>query len=996
MSLLLCVASATAQGRAVSGIVKDAADHEPLIGASVKVKGATGQGAVTDINGRFALKGVRSGATLVVTYIGYTSKEVAVGNQAELVIELSSADKMTEAVVVTALGIKRSQKALSYNVQEVKNDALTTVKDANFMNSLNGKVAGVNINASSSGIGGATRVVMRGIKSISANNNALYVIDGVPIFNVNNGATSGEYSSQPSGEGISDINPDDIESMSVLSGPAAAALYGSSAAQGVILITTKKGKEGKVKLEFSNSTTFSNPFIMPRFQSEYGNVPGSFRSWGAKGAALNYDPKHFFNTGTNVINSVALTTGTDKNQTYLSAATTNSAGILPNNHYNRYNFTFRNSTKFLGDKLHLDLGAQYIIQNQKNMVAQGYYYNPLPALYLYPRGESFDEVRQYEIFDEARNISVQNWRWGNGGIDMENPYWQMYGKNRQQGRERYMLNGSLKWKVTDWLDLTGRIRIDNSVVNSSDKFRAGTDTYWTGGSLKGSYGESRSEEKQMYADAMANINKTFGDDYSLTANIGGSLSNTSYKSLGYGGPLADVPNGFNVYNIDRNLGSPSAGGWRERSLATFGSAELGYKRYLFLTVTARNEWSSTLAGTEQLSYFFPSIGLSGVISDMVKLPEFVSYLKARVSYADVGSPLPRNLTQPRYTWDSKSRTWVAPTYRPLGKLYPEKTSSWEAGLNMRFLRNALSLDVTWYLSDTKNQTFNITTSPASGYSSMYVQSGNVRNYGMEFALGYRQEFGKLNWETNVTYSFNRNRIVELLDNYYDPVTKETYSLPFLNMGNVRLVKDGSMGDLYTSRDFQRDENGNIWVDPSSNNVKATNLETPRKIGSVLPDGNLGWRNAFSWQGINLTALVAARFGGQVTSMTQMMMDAYGVSQASADARNAGGIRVNKGMVDAEGYYNEVAGRNGILQEYIYDATNVRLQELSLGYTLPKKWLANKARLTASLVGRNLWMIYNKAPFDPEATASTGTYNQGSDIFMMPSLRSFGFSLRLEF
>ena len=784
--------------------------------------------------------------------------------------------------------------------------------------------------------------------------------------------------------------------MSVLSGPAAAALYGSSAAQGVILITTKKGKEGKVKLEFSNSTTFSDPFIMPRFQSEYGNVPGSFRSWGAKGAALNYDPKHFFNTGTNVINSVALTTGTDKNQTYLSAATTNSAGILPNNHYNRYNFTFRNSTKFLGDKLHLDLGAQYIIQNQKNMVAQGYYYNPLPALYLYPRGESFDEVRQYEIFDEARNISVQNWRWGNGGIDMENPYWQMYGKNRQQGRERYMLNGSLKWKVTDWLDLTGRIRIDNSVVNSSDKFRAGTDTYWTGGSLKGSYGESRSEEKQMYADAMANINKTFGDDYSLTANIGGSLSNTSYKSLGYGGPLADVPNGFNVYNIDRNLGSPSAGGWRERSLATFGSAELGYKRYLFLTVTARNEWSSTLAGTEQLSYFFPSIGLSGVISDMVKLPEFVSYLKARVSYADVGSPLPRNLTQPRYTWDSKSRTWVAPTYRPLGKLYPEKTSSWEAGLNMRFLRNALSLDVTWYLSDTKNQTFNITTSPASGYSSMYVQSGNVRNYGMEFALGYRQEFGKLNWETNVTYSFNRNRIVELLDNYYDPVTKETYSLPFLNMGNVRLVKDGSMGDLYTSRDFQRDENGNIWVDPSSNNVKATNLETPRKIGSVLPDGNLGWRNAFSWQGINLTALVAARFGGQVTSMTQMMMDAYGVSQASADARNAGGIRVNKGMVDAEGYYNEVAGRNGILQEYIYDATNVRLQELSLGYTLPKKWLANKARLTASLVGRNLWMIYNKAPFDPEATASTGTYNQGSDIFMMPSLRSFGFSLRLEF
>ena len=575
MILFLTVATAMAQGKSISGVVLDATNHEPVIGASVLVKGVQGQGASTDINGKFTLKNVKSGAVLVVSSIGYAKKEVPVGNQTELKIELSGEDNQLQGVVVTALGIKRSQKALSYNVQEIKNDALTTVKDANFMNSLNGKVAGVNINSSAAGIGGATRVVMRGIKSISANNNALYVIDGVPIFNVNNGSTSGEYSTQPSGEGISDINPDDIESMSVLSGPAAAALYGSSAAQGVILITTKKGKEGKVKLEYSNSTTFSNPFIMPRFQTEYGNQPGSFKSWGAKGSALSYDPAKFFNTGTNVINSIALTTGTEKNQTYISAATTNAAGILPNNKYNRYNFTIRNSTKFLGDKLTLDLGAQYILQDQKNMVAQGYYYNPLPALYLYPRGENFDEVRQYEIYDEARNISVQNWRWGNGGIDMENPYWQMYRKNREQDRERYMLNGSLKWKLASWIDLTGRIRIDNSIVNSKDKFYAGTDTYWTGGSAKGRYGQSKSEEKQMYADAMANINKSFGEDYNLSANIGGSLSNTSYNSLGYGGPLSDVPNGFNVYNIDRNNGSPSAGGWRERALALFGSAEVG-------------------------------------------------------------------------------------------------------------------------------------------------------------------------------------------------------------------------------------------------------------------------------------------------------------------------------------------------------------------------------------------------------------------------------------
>lgn len=999
LSLLVClflsVSALLAQGKAVSGVVVDASTQEPLFGAAVIVKGVSGSGTMTNAEGKFTLRNVKSGAVLVISYMGYTSKEVPVGSASEIKVELASQDQQLEKIVVTALGIRRSQKALSYNVQEVKSDALTAVKDANFMNSLSGKVAGVNINASSAGVGGATRVVMRGIKSISANNNALYVIDGVPIFNVNNGATSGEYSSQPSGEGISDINPDDIESMSVLSGPAAAALYGSSAAQGVILITTKKGKEGKVKLEYTHSTTFSDPFVMPRFQTEYGNVPGTFKSWGAKGTALAYDPANFFNTGSNIINSVALTAGNDKNQTYVSGATTNAAGILPNNKYNRYNFTIRNTTSFLADKFTLDLGAQYILQDQKNMVAQGFYYNPLPALYLYPRGENFDEVRQYEVYDEARNISVQNWRWGNQGLDMENPYWQMHRKNREQDRERYMLNGSLKWKTTDWLDLTGRVRVDNSVVNGKTKFYAGTDTYWTQGSNKGSYSESKAEEKQLYADLMANINKKLSEDFNLSANLGGSFSQTSYSSLGYGGPLASVPNGFVLYNVDRNLGSPSVYNWKERSTAFFGSAELGYRRMLYLTVTARNEWSSTLAGTDQLSYFFPSVGLSGVITEMVRLPKVIDYLKARVSYADVGSPLPRNLTQPRYTWDASSRTWVAPTYRPLGKLYPEKTSSWEAGINMRLFRD-LSLDVTWYLSDTKNQTFNIKTSPASGYSSMYVQSGNVRNYGLEVALGYRKAFGKLNWETNFTYSFNRNRIVELLDNYYDPVTNETYSLPFLDMGNVRLVKGGSMGDLYTSTDFKRDQEGNIWIDPSTGNVVRESLAEPRKIGSVLPDGNFGWRNAFSWEGINLTALFTARIGGQVTSLTQAMMDAYGVSQTSADARNAGGVVVNKGRVDAEGYYNVVGGRGGITQEYLYDATNVRLQELSLGYTLPKKWLGNKARLTASMVGRNLLMIYNHAPFDPEATASTGTYNQGSDIFMMPSLRSFGFSLKLEF
>ena len=392
----------------------------------------------------------------------HISQAITLDNAQPLKITMGEDTQTLDEVVVTALGIKRSQKALSYNVQEVKGDELNTVKDANFMNSLAGKVAGVNINASASGVGGATRVVMRGVKSIASDNNALYVIDGVPIFNVNNGTTEGQYSTQPRGEGISDINPDDIESMSVLSGPAAAALYGSSAAQGVILITTKKGQEGKAKVTISNSSTFSKPFFMPKFQNRYGNQPNSFMSWGEEGTATDYDPSSFFNTGTNIQNSVSLSVGNQKNQTYLSVGTTNAAGLIVDNEYNRYNFTVRNTTSFLNDKMTLDAGFSYIIQNDANMIAQGQYFNPLSAVYLFPRGENFDSVRMFETYDEGRKINVQNWAWGTQSMSMQNPYWIAKKMNHGTKKQRYMANASLKYQILDWLDVTGRVRIDNS------------------------------------------------------------------------------------------------------------------------------------------------------------------------------------------------------------------------------------------------------------------------------------------------------------------------------------------------------------------------------------------------------------------------------------------------------------------------------------------------------------------------------------------------------
>lgn len=975
------------------GVVTEA-DGTPVTGASVVVKG-TKNAAVTDIDGRFSLSGIASGSVLTISYLGFKSQDVKWTGK-DLTIILTEGDNALNEVVVTALGIKRAAKALSYNVQEVSGDKLNVVKDANFMNSLAGKVAGVNINASSAGVGGATRVVMRGVKSIANDNNALYVIDGIPINNKNDGGSGGWDAAQPTGEGISDLNPDDIESMSVLSGPAAAALYGSSAANGVILITTKKGQEGVTHIEVSNSSTFSNPFIMPEFQNTYSNRIGEFKSWGHRGTSYQMNPVNFFNTGSNIINSVTFTTGTKKNQVFASASADNALGILPNNAYNRYNFTIRNTTKVLNDKLTIDVAANYVKMNQKNMMAQGEYWNPLLSLYLFPRGEDFDEIRQFEIYEPVRNVSLQNWTWGDQGHLLENPYWQMYRKNRTQKHHRYMFSASVTYELYKWLSLSGRLRMDNQHTSGETKYHASTYEWWTAGSPKGLYGQSRGLNRQTYGDLMANINHNWNQTWSLSATLGTSFKDVRSESNGYSGPLRDMPNVFNVFNIDTSIGSPSQSRSKMREYAVFASAEVGWRSMLYLTATARNEWSSTLSSTSQLSYFFPSVGLSGIISQMMKLPQQINYLKARVSWADVGSPLPINLTEQAYTWNGSTKTWDAPSYRPLDKLYPEKTTSWEAGINAKLFNSALSFDMTWYLSNTKKQTFNVSTSAASGYSSMYIQTGDVQNWGMEFALGYQKQWKNLHWETNLTYSFNHNKIMELVDNYYDPVTKENYKIDYLNKGNVRLVVGGSMGDIYTSKDFKRDAEGNIWVDPATGNVVKEDLATPIKVGTVLPKGNLGWRNSITWKGINLTALFTARLGGHVTSITQAILDEYGVSKTSADARDRGGIPVNKGVVNPEHYYSVVGGPQPIISEYMYNATNIRLQELSVGYTIPSRKLWNVCSATVSVIARNLWMIYNKAPFDPESTASTGTYMQGYDYFMQPSLRSLGVSIKLKF
>lgn len=1014
-----------AKGGKVSGTVIDATGW-PVIGAAVLIQGTT-TGASTDIDGNFEfdLPDGQGGASLEFSCLGYKTLVVPIGSKRVFNVTLEDDAILMEGTVVTALGIKRSEKALSYNVQQVNADDLVVNKDANFVNSLNGKVAGLVINASSSGVGGASKVVMRGQKSISQSSNALYVIDGVPMYTTaRDGST--QFGSQGSTDPIADINPEDIESISVLTGAAAAALYGSDAANGAIVVTTKKGKEGKLSVSASAGVEIMTPFVLPRFQNRYGtgdlnsSIGSAVRSWGNLMNDANnpgYNPaKDYFKTGVTHTESVSVSTGTEKNQTYLSGSALDSYGVVPNNGYHRYNFTFRNTTSFLKDKMHLDVGASYILQKDRNMINQGTYNNPLVGAYIFPRGNDWDAVRMYERYDVTRRLSTQYWPIGDAGMTMQNPYWINYRNLRENKKDRFMFNASLSYDILDWLSVSGRVRMDNSVTNFTEKFYASTFPQLTELSTNGLYGITTMKDRQIYADALVNINKRFGDDWTFQANIGASISDMSYDALKNRGPIADgviteekpgIANVFNVQNLSNSAKTTRMQeGWREQTQSVFGSAEVGYKGTYYLTLTARNDWPSQLAGphSNKKSFFYPSVGLSVVLSEIIpNMPENLEYIKIRGSYASVGTAFERYIANPMYQWNASGLSWNTQTQYPMYDLKPELTNSFEIGLTMRFLK-WFNLDATYYHTNTLNQTFNPQISTGSGSSEIYIQSGDVMNQGCEVTLGFGKDWNKFRWDSNFTFSHNHNKIVSLAENVLNAATGEYFSVDLLDMNGLGLAhfllrEGGTLGDLYSLADYKYDSNGMIIVNEDGSIATETITDADKyvKLGTVLPKANLSWRNDFRLGNFNLGFLVTARLGGVVYSSTQAVLDYYGVSEASASARDAGGVFINGGdCIDANRWYSSVGGSNPLPQEYTYSATNVRLQEASIGYTFPRKMLGNVCDLNLSIVGRNLWMIYNKAPFDPEAVATTGNYYQGIDHFMMPSLRNFGFNVRITF
>ena len=989
--LFLCAGIGYAQsGGQISGKVTDTAG-EPLIGASVFVEGNTTVGTVTDFDGVYTLTVPEGSTALVFSFIGMKDLTEQINGRAVVNAVLTAEFDALEATVVTAMGISKSEKSLSYNVQETKLENVTPV--GSFVNSLNGKVAGVTINTSSTGVGGASRVVMRGTKSISGNNNALYVIDGIPMPSLSGDQPEGVFAGAgQTGDGLASINPDDIESISVLSGPSAAALYGSSAANGVVIITTKKGTKDDFSVNFSNSTSFSNAYIMPRFQNTYGTTEaGSYQSWGEKLATpAAYSPKDFFQTGYNVTNSLSISTGTEKNQTYFSMASTNAEGIVRNNDFDRYNFSIRNTSNFLENKLTLDLSASFSHIREQNMISQGQYSNPVVPVYLFPAADDFERIKVYERYNAERGFKTQYWPY-ESDLSMQNPYWITDRQKFVNNKTRVMGAAQLKYQIAPWINISGRAKIDKNFETHEKKFSASTLELLARDSKYGSYAKRDIDNTQIYAEALLNINKYFLDNQlSLTATLGTNMEYTNFNDQSIEGGLKQVANVFSIANIDKNHQQTyiDASGYKIMKQAVFANVQLGWKSMVYLDVTARNDWTSTFANSNYKSFFYPTVGLSGIFTEIFPglKGNVLSYLKARVSYSEVGNDPEPFLTIPTYAI-TMGNVNIA-TRRPNPDLQPERTKSWEVGLNTYWFNNRLKIDATFYQSRTYNQFFENTLSTATGYSSEIINAGQVNNQGIELSASWDQTFDcGFNWRTYMTYSHNENKIVSL------PLEK----LELGGMAGMKTVlkEGGSMGDIYVTS-LKVDEHGAIYVHPSNQTVTA-DYNTYVYAGDTAPKHLLSWGNEFNFKGFNLGFLFNARLGGVAVSKTQAVMDYYGISQATADARNNGGALVNGKLIPAKEYYQTIGAGSGVLSQYVYDATNVRLAELTFGYSFPvQNWCKWLKGLNVSFVAHNLAMIYMNAPFDPEMTSSTGTYGMGVDYFMQPSTRNLGFSVKLKF
>ena len=991
---------AYAQTRTVSGLVKDKEMGEPLVGVSVTVKG-TKNATMTDVDGNYTIQtGPKD--VLVFKYVGMKDTEETVGDRNTINVLLAPNAESLGEVVVTAMGIKRQSETLTYSAQTVGGKDVNDIKSINMINSLQGKSAGLQITPNSTGAGGSSKILFRGNKSISGSNQPLIVIDGVPTMtNTTSSQVASDYGGErDGGDVMSTINPDDIASITLLKGAAASALYGAVAANGAIMITTKSGMAGKVSVNVSSNTTMETPMILPKFQNTYGGGSDGTLSWGEKLASKspNY-AEEFFRTGFTTNNSVSLAGGNDNFKAYFSYGNVFSHGMTPENTYRSHNLSSKVDFKVL-DNVHVDFAAKYSNQYSKNQAAAGYLWNPLTGAYLVPRGTDWNNYKEnYEIYDPSRGCNVQNWT-NTKQQQFGNPYWMLNRQTPISERNRYEFGGSIKWDITADLNIQGRMRYERGEDHfTHNAYASSVGDLYPMGRMK----DNRYFSDQLYGDVLVNYNHTWGD-WALTATAGSSFTKTKtshvdlwgegnqYVSPGNGNIY--YPNIFTPNNYYGNMSTTDGMNTEKRLNAVFATAQVGFKDAVFLDFSARNDWSSALAFTESCSFFYPSVGASVLINKLVDMGKQVNLFKLRGSYSIVGNDVPIYMSNLRYSLGT-SGSISAPDKAPFRTLKPEKTHSIEFGFDGTFFNNRLDLSLTYYKTNTKNQFFSVSAPYESGLRNRYVNAGDVQNQGFEASIGWHQQFNDdFSWSTNFNISYNENKIKELVEGLENGLTVASWS-----GAKVVLNEGGSYGDLYV-RQIKRDENGKPMKNEQGQPIlMGDNIDEMKYAGNMNAKVNFGWTNTFHYKDFSLSFLIDGKFGGRVLSGTEAALDGWGVSERTGDARNAGKVVVDGVEFEPEAWYTTVGASNFnspyATEFYVYKGTNVRLREMSLGYTF-RNLFGNGKNLTAALIARNLFFFYKDAPCDPDVSMGTGNGVQGVDIFNLPSSRSLGLNLKLNF
>lgn len=1091
--------STTAQAnssRIVTGKVTDASG-EALIGLTVKVAG-TSAATATDIDGNYSIKVPAGGSELEFSYIGYQTVKQPISGKDKIDIVMRDNTKLLDEVVVTAMGIARKEETLSYSTQTVGGDELTRAKEANLINSLQGKSAGLVITPNSGGAGGASKILLRGNASMLGNNSPLIVIDGVPMQNSVNGqmdmdgggATMMADGSKETSDALSQLNPDDIESITVLKGANSAALYGSAASNGVLMITTKKGKEGQLRIDVSSSTTFETPLVLPKLQNAYGaqmsgSVDNGFsmnsNSWGQRMNTLGdeyydtanspyhltrnaYNIRDFYKLGTNFNNSISLSGGTKVVQTYFSYGNTTANGIVETNKFERHNIALRQSFSFFKDKLKFDISANYINQRTKNRPTGGTFFNPIYQLYTSPRNLDMNWYRKnyYDtnatwlsnpysyivsqtgadglpisvlVSGKKSILSDPNYGkqvWYSDNINLNNPWWLLNRMTSEEVINRTFGSITANWQIIPELNLQARIKYDYNERNDENRQYA---TTWGNAEMidRGRLILDHTKSQDFYGDFMLSYNKQI-QDFTIGVNAGGSMMNSSYDqwmitpAAKSGGPNTEdlSCNQFvlsDIYiNSSDNYGGLTTKNWER---AIFATAQVTWQDKVTVEGSYRDDWYRAFTQFKDMDPHFAyySAGASAQMNKLLTLPDQINELKLRASYSEVGNSIPNNLFLASASRNPATGAYISSAIINFKNPKPETTQSFEAGFDVSLLDRSISLQATYYNAIMKNQFMKY--QGAAG-KEIYINGGKVRNQGVELTASYifapNNDFS---WITTFNYAFNDNKILTVARKQNGQKYIHEIDLGNLSGLKIKFEEGGSYGDLYAVGFMKRDPNtgeiitdpskdGDVIVDPQTGAPFKLNGQANEYLGNMNAKHTLGWANTFNYKDFSFYFLIDGKVGGKVISFTEAYLDYFGTSQRTAEARdyalannlywtsNDGAVTKpgmyipgTKQVVPVDQYYQTIGGGSPVGRNYVYDATNFRLREISLAYTFRNLFGPSK-NLTVSANARNLFFLYLDAPIDPDTSLSTQNALGNVDIFSMPTTRSFGISLKASF